>query len=123
MHVCHRLSLIQQASVDARVRTEEPGQTVFVIARHSELWPACPAGLLRDSPVLSCARRVQRPSDPQVFDQFVANGIKQLPYGLVREIRGLYMPVSPYKANVGGSIPSAPTTLKLSPDRAQTVRI
>jgi hypothetical protein len=38
---------------------------------------------------LSCARRVQRPSDPQVFDQFVANRIKQLPYGLVGEICGL----------------------------------
>jgi hypothetical protein len=36
--------------------------------------------------VLSCARRLQRPSDPQVFDQFLANRIKQLPYGLVCEI-------------------------------------
>jgi hypothetical protein len=48
-----------------------------------------PAGLLRDSPVLSCARRLQRPSSPQVLDQFVANRIKQLPYGLVYEICGL----------------------------------
>jgi hypothetical protein len=35
--------------------------------------------------VLSCARRVRRPFSPQVFDQFVANRIKQLPYGLVCE--------------------------------------
>jgi len=68
----------------------ESGETVFVIARHSRHISCGPAGLLRDSPVLSCARRVQRPSCPQVFDSLAAIGIKQLPYGLVREIRCLY---------------------------------
>ena len=42
----------------------ESGQTVFMIARHSRPGQQSPAGLLRDSPVLSCARRVQRPSSP-----------------------------------------------------------
>ena len=67
----------------------ESGQTVFMNARHAGRRQQSSAGLLRDSPVLSCARRVQRPSDPQVFDQFVTNRIKQLPYGLICEIRGL----------------------------------
>jgi hypothetical protein len=64
----------------------ESGQTVFMNVRHADRKQQSPAGLLRDSLALSCARRVQRPSDPQVFDQFVANRIKQLPYGLVCEI-------------------------------------
>jgi hypothetical protein len=67
----------------------ESGQTVFMNARHADRKQQSPAGLLRDSPVLSCARRLQRPSDPQVFDQFVANRIKQLRHGLVCEICGL----------------------------------
>src|SRR5579863_4659182 len=42
-------------------------------------------GTLLCSPVLDACNG--RP-DPQVFDQFVANGIKQLPYGLACEICG-----------------------------------
>jgi hypothetical protein len=67
----------------------DSGQTVFINARHADRKQQSLAGLLRDSPALSCARRLQRPSDPQVFDQFVANRIKLLPFGLVGEICGL----------------------------------
>jgi hypothetical protein len=45
----------------------------------------------------------------QVFDQLVANRIKQLQIRLSCRDSQLPLPARPYKANVGGSIPSAPT--------------
>ena len=87
-HGTRTTSLIRAQETPRFVRSS--GATArFRIWEHWAARPAWRAGLLRDSPVLSCARRVQRPSDPQVFDQFVANRIKQLPYGLVGGICGL----------------------------------
>ena len=47
-------------------------------AKGSAKHPRDFCGTLPSPSVLSCARRSQRPSSPQVLDQFVANGIRQL---------------------------------------------
>ena len=96
---------------NARIRVSK--QSVFVFARQSAPSGRYSAGLLRDSGVFSCARRLQRPSDLQVFDSLTAQQNQTLAITPClrssRPIRSLRS----YKANVGGSIPSAPTIKSL----------
>src|SRR6267378_1341259 len=56
-------------------------------AKGSAKHPRDFCGTLPSPSVLSCARRSQRPSSPQVLDQFVANGIRQLQNRLSTETR------------------------------------
>src|SRR6266478_2065224 len=56
-------------------------------AKGSAKHPRDFCGTLPSPSVLSCARRSQRPSSPQVLDQFVANAIRQLQNRLSTETR------------------------------------